>query len=82
MALVRNSIIAQSKSTPYIVRHAVLLSAKHHNEYCWQKQRIGERAIVGPSSGGYVSCKSWRFPLFPYVSFSSNLKISVYQYFC
>lgn len=55
MALVRNSIIVQSRSTPYIVRHAILLSAKHHNEYCWQKQRIGQRAIVGPSSGGYVS---------------------------
>ncbi|EFO22950.1 cytochrome c oxidase subunit IV [Loa loa] len=53
MTLVRSSIIVQSKSTPYIVRHAVLLSAKHHNEYCWQKQRIGQREIVGPSSGGY-----------------------------
>ncbi|MCP9264344.1 hypothetical protein DINM_022401 [Dirofilaria immitis] len=53
MALLLNSVIIQSKSTPYIVRHAVLLSAKHHNEYCWQKQRIGQRAIVGPSSGGY-----------------------------
>uniref|UniRef100_A0A915PIH4 Uncharacterized protein n=1 Tax=Setaria digitata TaxID=48799 RepID=A0A915PIH4_9BILA len=53
MALSRTSVIAQSKSATYIIRHSVILSAKHHNEYCWQKQRIGQREIVGPSSGGY-----------------------------
>ncbi|VDN00928.1 unnamed protein product [Thelazia callipaeda] len=51
--LSRGSLTVQSKSTSYIVRHSILLSAKHHNEYCWQKQRIGQREIVGPSSGGY-----------------------------
>lgn len=51
----------------YSARNVSISARCHHvREFNWQKQRIGNRAIVGPTNGPYVSlrlifsCLMWK----------------------